>query len=228
MLADPKSQLYYPLQNTLIDGSGHGRNGTLGGSPACTFVAGGPRGRALYFPGTGYVATPSFGLSGTVVWFAARLRSKFNTTIRQCFIGDDAISNTIGFLLCERYSNSNSLLWWYATGAGTNYAVATDCLAAPYNNTWTHMCIACDYANKKTYFARNGAPFGSPISMTGTPVFPSNNRVHNIGSYNSTPGSPITDGDMANVYLATLATAPTDAARNWNAKRLAMGLHPIW
>jgi hypothetical protein len=227
VLWSPNTQLHYPFQNTAKDYSGNGRDGTVNGSGVYATKPGG--GRCLYFDGVGdYVATPSFGLSGTVVVFAADVRYKYNPVATQTFLGDNAANSSIGYLFCySSILSAYSLRWRYAEGTSDAvYAEASNYFAAPYNDVWLHMLIACDYAGKKTYFYRNGLPLGSPVDMTGTPVFPSASRVKRLGDYVNL--TFLTDGYLANVQLWTLATMPAAAPMLANAKRIMLGMNPIW
>jgi len=225
VLWSPNTQLHYPFQNTAKDYSGNGRDGTVNGSGVYATKPNG--GRCLYFDGTGdYVATPSFDLSGTVVVFAADVRCKSDAAIYQSFLGDGAQSNTDGYFLSYRPPTGNTLAWQYADGNQPLAADAADYFNSPFDDTWLHMLICCDYTGKKIYFYRNGTLF-TTATMSGTPAFPSTNRVKYLGSYSSL-SHRLTDGYLANVYLGTLATMPAAAQMLANAKRLMLGFNPIW
>jgi len=225
VLRSPNTQLHYPFQNTAKDYSGNARDGTVKGSGVYATKPGG--GRCLYFDGVGdYVKTPSFGLSGTVVVFAADVRCKLNASVHQCLLGDYGYSSTIGYFFCARFAGSNALSWQYAC---TAYEAQIDCpnfFAAPYDDVWLHMIIACDYSGKKCYFYRNGTLFAT-INLVQTPVFPSTNRVKYLGIYNAFDYL-FTAGDLANVQLWTLLTMPPAAQMLANAKRMMLDMHPIW
>lgn len=226
MLWSPNLQLLYPFQNQANDYSGNARHGTVNGSGVYATRPNGSR--CLYFDGTGdYVATPSFGLSGTVVVFACDIRSK-TFAVDQALVGDAAQSSTVGFLRCYREGGSPFLYWMYADGASHRYGSGGPIFADPFNDVWLFLLIVCDYGGKQIYFYRNGLPFGSPVAMTGTPVFPSTTRVKYIGSYNATPVNPLTDGYLQNVQLWTLPTMPPIAQVTANANRLMLGMNPIW
>lgn len=229
MLADRNSQLAYCFQNHALDGSGKGRHGTVFGSGV--YAPGITGRRSLYFDGTGdYVTTPSFGLPAThtVVVFAADVRCHIQAAMQQTFIGNATSSATIGYLLARRYTSNSYNLWWgYADGDAARNAIATDYFVAPYEDAWLSLGVVCDYAGKFIYFYRAGIPFGSPVAMSGTPVFPSAVRPKYIGGYNSTTYL-LTDGYLANVYLATLATCPPVPVLTANAQRPMRSQHPIW
>jgi hypothetical protein len=226
LLWSPNTQLLYPFENQANDYSGNARHGTVKGSGVYATRPNG--GRCLYFDGTGdYVATPSFGLSGTVLVFATWVRCKAQASISQVFLSDAAESGTVGFLRSDRKLNTNDTTWEYANGTARTIATASNFFASPYNDTWLPLCVVCDYYGKYTYFYRNGIPFGSPVAMTGTPVFPTTNRVKYIGSYNPSY-HPLTDGYLQNLQLCTLATMPPVAELTANANRMMLGLHPIW
>lgn len=215
--AYPNLQLAYRFQNSALDWSGNGRDGTGGGGGYV--VARGQQ--ALYFYNSvDRVATPSFGLSGTVVVFACWTRNAFSSFLSQTFIGDGSSD-----LWCYRSQNGNDLNWTY-TGWAT--ATSTDYFADPYNDVWLFLCIVCDYAGKKTYFYRNSA-LVTTATMTGTPAAPTTAKVKYIGNYQTSGGSYyIRAGYLQNVQLWTLATMPPLAVMNASVARLALGLMPIW
>jgi hypothetical protein len=209
-----------------FDSSGLHRHGTINGTG---LYAPSPVGKCLYFDGTGdYVATPSFGLSGTVVVFAANVRCSIHATNRQSLLSDASSSPTIGYLWSYRHEGASDYnLWWqFADGSAATSVAASNYFAGPYNDAWLHCFIVCDYGGKVTYFYRNGVLFTSQ-GMSGTPVFPSVNRTKYIGSYN-TGFYFLTDGYLANVYLGTLATCPPVGVLTSNANRLMLGINPIW
>jgi hypothetical protein len=209
-----------------FDSSGLQRYGTLSGTTKPAWQVG-PKGRCLYFGGAGYVATPSFGLTGTVVVFAAAVRCLGSS--RQTILGDGATSATVGFLYLVRWDAQgiNDLYWGYANGAGYSYAASTNYFAGGYDDAWLHLCVVCDYTGARSYFYRNGISVGSPVAMTGTPVFPSTDRVKSIGRYSS--GTYLlVNGYLANVQLWTLATMPPLAVANASVQRMNQGLWPIW
>jgi hypothetical protein len=224
MLWSPNTQLHYPFQNQALDYSGNARHGTINGTGA--FATKPLGGRCLYFDGVGdYVATPSFGLSGTVVVFAADVRCKSNAGF-QVFFGDLNYSGTAPTIIIFRYAGLNRLSFQYADGSTVVEYGASNYFLAPYNDAWLSLLVACDYPGKKLYVFRDASLVNS-FTLTGTPLFPSTNSVKYIGSGNTTQ-YPLTDGYLANVYLATLATCPPVAALTANANRLMMGLNPIW
>jgi len=224
MLWSRNSQLHYPFQNTALDYSGNARHGTVLGTGAYATKPDGSR--CLYFDGVGdYVTTPSFGLIGTVVVFAAHVRSKTLAT-RQGILAEATSSNTIGFLWAERWQNSNHARWWYANGAGVSAAQAIDIFAAPYEDAWMHLLIVCDYDGKQTYFYRNATLF-TTIAMAGTPVFPSTARVKYVGSYNAFDYL-LTASYLQNVQLWTLPTMPAASHMLANVNRIMLGMNPIW
>jgi len=226
VLWSPNTQLHYPFQNTAKDYSGNARDGTVNGSGVYATKPNG--GRCLYFDGVGdYVATPSFGLSGTVVVFAADVRCKYSADDWQLFLGEAAQSQPDGVLYCRRTKAENDLFWIYRAGTVDQYVKAVDYFAAPYNDAWLHMIVVCDYSvGGSIYFYRNGILFYS-VPTTGTPVFPSTARVKYIGSYSATQYLLI-QGYLANVQLWTLATMPTAAQMLANANRIMLGMNPIW
>jgi len=201
-----------------FDSSGLHRHGTINGTGlyAPSLV-----GKCLYFDGTGdYVATPSFGLSGTVVVFACRTRCKKHTDYQMFF----ARSGT-HMLLRLPLPDSEYLRWYYAA-PGQAYA-QTSFLTSTYEDVWLHLCVVCDYAEKACYFYRNAILIAS-LALTGTPVFPSFNAAMYIGVYNDGASYLLTAGYLADVQLWTLATMPPPAVMNASAWRMSQGLWPIW
>jgi len=220
--AYPNLQLAYRFQNTAVDWSGNGRNGT---ATNITYTTARSQ-QAAYFDGTGYVRTPSFGLSGTVLVFAADVRCILSRSTIQTLVGDASQIGGVGYIWCYRDANLNNLKWRYAYGLlGT--AAHNTFFANPYNDAWLHLAVVCDYSNANTYFYRNGILL-STVAMAGAPLFPTTNRVKYVGSYNATPVSPLTLGYLRNVQLWTLAAMPAAAQMLANVNRLMMGMHPIW
>jgi hypothetical protein len=222
MLWSPNLQLSYPFENQVNDYSRHARHGTLYGSGVFATKPNG--GRCLYFDGTGdYVATPSFALGGTVVWFAADVRCRYNTgTQHQSFICQNSDNPDLWVL---RLSGTNDLYSDYYRGSG--FAIFSGYFDDPFDNAWLHLLVVSDYTGKKVYAYRNGVPFSSPVTMTGTVAFPSTDNAKFIGTFN-TINYFLTDGYLANVQLGTLASCPPIAALTANANRLMLGMHPIW
>lgn len=222
MLHSAGLQLLYRFENTALDGSGNGRDGTVCGSGV---YADGQFGRCLYFDGTGdYVITPSFGLSGTVVVFAAWVKCGFHPAVYQTLVGDKAQSSTVGFIFCYWQPNTNRLNWQYADGADIQIAIA-ETIFAGYDDTWMHLAVVCDYSGKSTYFYRNGV-LNATVGMTGTPVSPSTARMKYFGSYSTTQHF-LTDGYLDEVQLYTLPTCPSVDVLTANAKRMMMGMAPV-
>ena len=224
MLWSPNTQLLFPLENTALDYSGNARHGTVFGSGVYATKPNG--GRCLYFDGTGdYVATPSFGLSGTVVVFAADVRCKYTASPDQTLIGD-ARPSAAGAIWLSRWGGGNNLYWAFYNGTGEGFSGATNIFAGAYDDTWIHVVVACDYSGKVCYFFRNGILFASP-TLSGTPSFPSTARAKSIGAL-AAGDRILTNGYLANVQLWTLATMPAAGQMLANANRLMLGMNPIW
>ena len=225
MLWSPNCRLLYPFENQANDYSGNARHGTVSGSGVYATKPNG--GRCLYFDGTGdYVATPSFGLSGTVVVFACWTRCLLNAGVQQTILADGWDSSTDGFLRLIRGTGSNALTWYYADGVGQRTLSAPNYFAAPFNDAWLYLTLVCDYTGKTTYVYRNGQLFYTSGTMTGTPVSPSGVRAKYLGS--RVTGLLLTDGYLANVQLWTLATMPAAGQMLANVNRLMLGMNPIW
>ena len=224
MLWSPNCQLLYPFENQANDYSGNARHGTVFGSGVYATKPNG--GRCLYFDGVGdYVATPSFGLSGTVVVFAAWTRCQAFAA-DQHLIGEATASPTIGFIGCYREGGSAYLYWRYADGTGSRYGDCGVFFSVPFNDVWVHLMVGCDYAGKKLYTFREGKLFKT-TTLSGTPVFPSTVRAKYVGSYSPT-GYLLTAGYLKDVYIGTLETCPPVAVLTANANRLMLGMNPIW
>jgi len=221
-------QLHYPFENQANDYSGNARHGTVVGSGV--YATRPNAGRCLYFDGVGdYVTTPSFGLPAnhTVVVFACWTRCKLHAAVRQEFIGDNSEAPTVGYFHFYRYFNSGDLYWKFANGSASAFVTSLSFFNAPYDDVWLHLAVVCDYVGKLTYFYRNGVLFSTSGAMSGTPIFPSTDRVKYIGSYNNAQNL-LTAGYLQNVQLWTLATMPPLAAITANANRLMLGMNPIW
>jgi hypothetical protein len=226
MLWSPNTQLLYPFENTALDYSGNARHGTVFGSGVYATKPNG--GRCLYFDGTGdYVATPSFGLSGTVVVFACWVRCKFNATIRQVLVGESTQDPTGGYIYIQRGANSNVVMAQYANGTGHTNLSVYNYFAAPYDDAWVFCCVVWDYLGKEMLFYRNASLLSTQAMDVGTPVFPATNRAKYVGSYNSS-SYLLTDGYLAGVQLWTLATMPAAGQMLANVNRLMLGMNPIW
>jgi hypothetical protein len=219
LLWSPNLQLHYPFQNQANDYSGNARHGTVNGSGVYADKPNG--GRCLYFDGTGdYVATPSFGLSGTVVVFAGWMRVKAYAAIQG--LGLLAGTRLVQFM---RAAGSSDFIVQYYNGASYINATVSGYWAGSYNDSWLHMGFCFDSGNAKLYVYQNAVAI-APISLT-TPVFPSGAAVKTLGSLGGSSYA-LTAGYLANVQLWTLATMPAAAQMLANANRIMLGMNPIW
>jgi hypothetical protein len=149
---------------------------------------------------TDYISTPSFAIPNTgIITVEAWMKSSFNATISQAIMGDNADSNTIGYILITRGLNTNTLYYIYANGAGQIQGILGN-FFQNLDGQYIHIVTVCDYTNKTIKAYRNGVQFGTTINMTGTPVFPSTDRVKYIGS-TSPGGRNITDGSLDEVRI---------------------------
>ncbi len=220
--AYPNLQLWYRAQDTTgttttIDCSGNGRNGTINGSKVCATAR---SQQALYFDGDDYVATPSFGLSGTVVWLSTWVRCKFNATVEQHFLSSGLTFQTY------RSPNTNDFAFYHAPGVDGDNTI-TDFFASPFNDVWVHLMTVVDYTGKKLYVYRNAVPYSPQTIAGGALTFPSVSRVWYLGYYGS-GAYFLTQGYLQDVKFGTLATMPPLAVVDASAKRLAAGLMPCW
>jgi hypothetical protein len=114
------------------------------------------------------------------------MKSIYSSTITQSIIGDANSSATIGWVFLYRGSGGDILTYRYADGTLAASANSAN-FFQNLDNQWIHIAAVCDYPNKTLKAYRNGVQFGATQNLTGTPVFPSTNRVEYIGSFN--PGS---------------------------------------
>jgi len=226
MLWSRNLQLDYPFQNTALDYSGNARHGTVFGSGVYATKPNGSR--CLYFDGVGdYVATPSFGLSGTVVVFATRLRLPSSVSVNQSLIGDNTWISNVGALALLRFKNTTTLAWYYGQAGAVPASVSiADYFAGSYDDSWLHLCVVSDYTADTAWVYRDAVLFAT-VAMPGNALFPNVDNVKYIGSWSPTMHF-LTGGYLADVYLGTLDSMPPLAVVNANVKRLMLGMHPIW
>lgn len=183
--AYPNLQLAYRFQNSAVDWSGNGRNGTVTGSGVYTTARGQ---QAL---SGGMIVTPAFVESGQVVVFSASVRSNQNATNDQTLYGNAGVKTDRRFVQLVRRAGSNDLkllykypdtmynrsTWLYVytlyvrDSLKTDSAVAANFFAAPYNDAWVRLCVVCDYTGKNCYFYREGNLFCT-VALSGAPKFP--------------------------------------------------------
>ena len=171
--------------------------------------------RSLYFPGTAYVTTPSFALSGTVLTVIGSVKMRFNATAVQTILGEGAASGTVGCIVLSRFFNENSLKWLYANGSPNIYA-SMDSFFTGYDNAWLSYAVVCDYTVKTIKFYRNGA-WLQTSNMTGTPVFPSTSRVKYLGAY-STTGNKIANGNLGPQRIYTRGLSDAEILADYNGQ----------
>jgi len=70
---------------------------------------------------------------------------------------------------------------------------------------------------------KNGVVFGSTISLSGVPVFPSSFRSKYIGSYDTT-NYRLTDGSLDDVYIYNRALSANEIAQIYNQTKSKYGL----
>jgi hypothetical protein len=157
----------------------------------------------LYFDGDDYIATPAFALSGTALTVSGWVKIANNITTRQAIIGEADVSATVGYIFLYRYQNTDILYWRYADGSSSTNSVGMTTFFTDYDDTWVHFAIVSDYSGKTVRFYRNGALIQTS-TMTGTPVFPSTNRVKYLGAYSGTimsVGYPIAGGSLDDIRI---------------------------
>jgi hypothetical protein len=123
----------------------------------------------------------------------------FNAGVLQEILSDAAQSSTIGFIEMYRNTNTNTLTLSYTNGAAIAYAVHQTFFTG-YDNTWVHFTIVADYSGASTEFYRNGSLIQT-TAMTGTPVFPSINRVKYLGAYSPANVAKITNGNLDDIRI---------------------------
>jgi hypothetical protein len=135
---------------------------------------------------TDYISTPSFAIPNTgILTVEAWMKSTINATTVQTIISDNNRNSTIGFIEIFRPANTNDFSFYYANGSIADYRYFTD-FFQNLDNQWIHIVTVCDYTNKTLKAYRNGIQFGVTKTLTGTPQFPSINRVKYLGARNTT------------------------------------------
>jgi len=82
--------------------------------------------------------------------------------------------------------------------------------------------MVCDYTNKTLKAYRNGIQFGATQNLTGTPVFPSANRVKYIGAYRSSLHR-LTDGSLDEVRIYNRGLSAEEVSSIYNATKSKYG-----
>jgi len=154
-------------------------------------------GNCLYFDGDDYVTTPSFALTGTVLTVTGWVKMGFDAVNAQSIIGDGPASATVGYIYFMRTSNSDALRWGYAYGS-SNSNLPMSTFFTGYDDVWTHVAIICDYSGLSLKWYRNGKLIQTNV-LSGTPVFPSENRVKYLGSYTGT--YRLTNGSIDDIRI---------------------------
>jgi hypothetical protein len=75
--------------------------------------------------------------------------------------------------------------------------------------------MVCDYSNRIIKAYRNGVQFDVNKTLTGTPVFPSTNRVKYVGAYN-TASYRFTDGSLDEVRIYNRGLSAEEVAAIYN------------
>ena len=204
------------------DSSGNGYNGTLSGPERQTIVG---TNKDMYYDAssTDHITTSSFAIPDTgVLTIEAWMKSVFNSGMSQTIVGDNGLSNTVGWIYMNRYINTNYLRYRYATGAGVTEASFNN-FFLDLDNQWIHIVLICDYANKTAKAYRNGIQFGTTVNLTGTPAFPSVDRVKYVGSYNIS-NYKITDGSLDEVRIYNRELSADEISAQYNNTKYRYGL----
>ena len=182
-----------------LDYSGHGYTGTLHG-PERVVTTG--TNQAMYYDANGadYISTPSFAIPNTgILTIEAWMKSKINANTYQFIFGENSQDTNIGYIGIDRFQNTDTMYYGYADGTPYDYISFVN-LFQNLDNQWIHIVTVCDYNNKTIKAYRNGIQFSTTRTLSGTPAFPSTNRVKYIGAYNTTQYK-LTDGSLDEVRI---------------------------
>ena len=80
------------------------------------------------------------------------------------------------------------------------------------------MVIVCDYDGKTLKVYRNGIQFGATQNLSGTPMFPSTNRIKYVGTYSPT-NYKIADGSLDEVRIYNRGLSADEIAGQYNNMR---------
>lgn len=151
------------------------------------------------------------------------MKSVFNAN-SQSIISDDnnGGGGLVGFYWLARATGTNNLRLQYANGASVIFASFID-FFQNLDNQWIHIVTVCDYTNKTIKAYKNGVQFGATQNLTGTPLFPSTNRVKYIGSYN-TAVYKLTDGSLDDVKIYNRGLSASEIAQIYNQTKSKYGL----
>jgi hypothetical protein len=130
------------------------------------------------------------------------------------WLGEATHPSDSGFIWSARNGSSDTLDFGYAYITGNSEPSVAN-FFLNYNNQWIHIVIICDYTNKTLKFYRNGVQFGATQNLTGTPLFPSTNRVKYIGAY-ATSGYNIVDGSLDEVRIYNRGLSAEEIATIYN------------
>ncbi len=206
-----------------LDYSGNGYNGTLSGPERQTIVG---TNKAMYYDASAsdYIQTPSFAIPNTgILTIEAWVKNKANASHHQTILGDGNQVVAEGYIWFQREpNNSNDFRFRYTDGSSLSYFYYSTFFNG-YDNQWVHVVGVCDYNNKTGKLYRNGLQVGSTASLTGTPLFPSTNRVKYIGSYN-TGGNVLEDGSLDEIRIYNRGLSNEEIAQHYNSTKGEFGL----
>jgi hypothetical protein len=66
--------------------------------------------------------------------------------------------------------------------------------------------------------------FGTAGTLTGTPLFPSTNRVKYVGNYNMGTSYPLADGSLDEVRIYNRGLGAEEVAQHYNSTKGKFGL----
>ncbi len=205
-----------------LDYSGNGINGTLNGPERQTIIG---TNKAMYYDasGTDYISTPSFAIPNTgIITVEAWMKSKLNATIYQGIISDAGQGAGNGFIWSWRDINTNTLFYQYFNSTFVQGVGISD-FFLNLDNQWIHIVIVCDYTNKTLRAYRNGTQFGTTATLTGTPAFPSVNRVKYLGGYTG-GGDRLIDGSLDEVRIYNRGLSAEEVAQHYTSTKGEFGL----
>ena len=198
-----------------LDYSGNGYHGTVNGTERVVTTG---ANKAMYYDANGadYIVTPSFAIPNTgILTVEAWMKSKIYVSSRQTVIGENAASNTVGYIHSYRNANTDNLTYQYATGSGIGSVNFLN-LFTGVDDQWIHIITVCDYNGQTIKAYRNGVQFGSTQNLTGTPAFPLTNRVRYVGNYNTGTTYPLTDGSLDEVRIYNRGLSDEEVATIYN------------
>jgi hypothetical protein len=152
----------------------------------------------LYFDGDDYVTIPSFAFSGAVLTISGWVKLKQSGTVAQTILGEGVIAPNAYIWIYRGVTDDKLRIRCY--DGTTDQSIIMETFFTDYNDIWTHFAIVIDYSGKSVKFYRNGILIQTS-TMTGNPVFPSDNRIKYIGNYSNSIVRNITEGSLDDIRI---------------------------